>query len=157
MHYRNGLAAVAAVLAAGALVAPAAGSAAVGKSTQQRLDASGPEFLGHYKHVVVLYQENHSFDNLYGRWGDVGGDHLDGLADAPRRHTLQVAQDGTSYRCLPQDDVNLTSPRWPRRATTRPTASPTAGSPTSRSRSTTTSRPATRRARPRGSSPRTAY
>jgi acid phosphatase len=115
MHYRTGLAAVAAALAAGALVAPAAGSAAVGSSAHQRLDAAAaaakaPEFLGHYKHVVVLYQENHSFDNLYGRWGDVGGDHLDGLADAPRRHTLQVAEDGSPYRCLPQDDVNLTSP-----------------------------------------------
>src|SRR5436305_644969 len=29
--------------------------------------ASGP--LGHFKHIVVIYEENHSFDNLYGLWG----------------------------------------------------------------------------------------
>ena len=25
--------------------------------------------LGRYKHLVVIYEENHSFDNLYGQWG----------------------------------------------------------------------------------------
>jgi phospholipase C len=68
------------------------------------------EILGHYKHLVVLYQENHSFDNLYGRWGRVGGDRVDGVWNTPQRHTVQVAQDGTRYECLLQDDVNLTSP-----------------------------------------------
>ena len=28
--------------------------------------------IGGYKHLVVIYEENHSFDNLYGTWGRVG-------------------------------------------------------------------------------------
>jgi phospholipase C len=63
------------------------------------------------KHLVVIYQENHSFDNLYGDWGRVGGRAVDGAASARSgRHATQVAQDGTPYRCLLQNDVNLTSP-----------------------------------------------
>ncbi|WP_426563991.1 alkaline phosphatase family protein [Angustibacter sp. McL0619] len=60
--------------------------------------------------LVVIYQENHSFDNLFGSWGKVGGQQVDGLASATAQHATQVAQDGTAYGCLLQDDVNLTSP-----------------------------------------------
>jgi acid phosphatase len=63
--------------------------------------------LGHFKHLVVIYEENHSFDNLYGQWGNVNGQHLVGLADADAAHTLQVAQDGSTYDCLLQTDLNL--------------------------------------------------
>ena len=28
---------------------------------------------GGSKHLVVIYEENHSFDNLYGEWGAVNG------------------------------------------------------------------------------------
>jgi phospholipase C len=63
--------------------------------------------LGNYQHLVVIYEENHSFDNLYGLWGDVGGDHLDGLADRDAAHTTQIAQNGAAYTCLKQLDVNL--------------------------------------------------
>jgi acid phosphatase len=69
-----------------------------------------PTLPGGYKHLVVIYEENHSFDNLYGGWGDVRGQHVEGLADATTAHSTQIAQDGTPYACLPQDDVNLTSP-----------------------------------------------
>jgi phospholipase C len=58
----------------------------------------------------VIYQENHSFDNLYGRWGRVHGRRVRGLGQATAAQRTQVAQDGTRYRCLPQNDVNLTSP-----------------------------------------------
>ncbi len=64
--------------------------------------------LGGYTHLVVIYEENHSFDNLYGSWGRVRGDRVEGL-----RPVTQVAQDGTAYRCLLQNDVNLTSPPLP--------------------------------------------
>ena len=37
---------------------------------------TGP--LGTYKHIVVIYEENHSFDNLYGNWGSVDGQHVVG-------------------------------------------------------------------------------
>jgi acid phosphatase len=71
-------------------------------------ERSGP--LGHFKHLVVIYEENHSFDNLYGLWGDVDGQHVVGLSDADAAHTTQVAQNGAPYQCLMQLDVNLTSP-----------------------------------------------
>jgi phospholipase C len=57
------------------------------------------------KHIVVIYEENHSFDNLYGRWEKVNG-----RKDADPAHTVQVNQQGTPFQCLKQDDVNLTSP-----------------------------------------------
>ncbi len=63
--------------------------------------------LGNYQHIVVIYEENHSFDNLYGMWGDVNGQTLNGLAGADTAHTTQVAQDGSAYDCLKQLDVNL--------------------------------------------------
>src|SRR5215210_4414281 len=56
-------------------------------------------------HIVVIYQENHSFDNLYGRWKGVRG-----VGSADAAHTRQVKQDGSPFACLPQDDVNLTAP-----------------------------------------------
>jgi acid phosphatase len=60
------------------------------------------------RHFVVVYQENHSFDNLYGRWEGV-----DGIANADPAHTTQVGQNGAPYSCLLQNDVNLTSPPLP--------------------------------------------
>jgi acid phosphatase len=56
-------------------------------------------------HIVVIYEENHSFDNLYGGWEGVNG-----LADADPAHTTQVNQSGAPFTCLPQRDVNLTAP-----------------------------------------------
>jgi len=69
------------------------------------------ERLKGFNHIVVVYQENHSFDNLYGHWGEVDEDSVDGLSDAPTSRTVQVRQDNqTAYKCLLQNDVNLTSP-----------------------------------------------
>ncbi|TMC62010.1 MAG: phosphoesterase, partial [Chloroflexi bacterium] len=66
--------------------------------------------LGHFKHLVVIYEENHSFDNLYGTWGDVNGAHPEGIADADAAHTTQVDVAGNAYPCLLMSDVNLMSP-----------------------------------------------
>ena len=63
-------------------------------------------------HIVVVYQENHSFDNLYGRWEGVRG-----VRSADRAHTRQINQQGTPYTCLLQNDVNLTSPPLSARCT----------------------------------------
>ncbi len=63
-----------------------------------------------FKHLVVIYEENHSFDNLYGNWGSVGGKHVVGRSDATSSNTKQVAQDGSRYDCLLMTDVNLMSP-----------------------------------------------
>jgi acid phosphatase len=75
-------------------VVPAGGAAAAGSDRLSRIN-----------HIVVIYQENHSFDNLYGKWEGVNG-----LGHAPRARTVQVNQAGVPYRCLLQNDVNLTSP-----------------------------------------------
>jgi phospholipase C len=68
-----------------------------------------PTVAGRYRHLVVIYEENHSFDNLYGTWGPVNGQRVDGLP-TPASRTVQVAQNGEPYGCLLQNDVNLTSP-----------------------------------------------
>ncbi len=68
-----------------------------------------------FGHIVVIYQENHSFDSLYGLWGDVNGQRVNGLDGADPAHVIQVRADGkeTPYTCLLQNDVNLTSPPLP--------------------------------------------
>jgi len=76
---------------------PAAGSAG---------GSSDP--LSRINHIVVIYEENHSFDNLYGSWEGVNG-----RANADATHTLQIKEDGTTYTCLLEDDVNLESPPLP--------------------------------------------
>jgi len=53
-------------------------------------------------HFVVIYEENHSFDNLYGGW-----ERVNGLRDADRAHTRQVNQAGAPYSCLLQTDISL--------------------------------------------------
>jgi acid phosphatase len=72
----------------------------------------GQSQLSKINHIVVIYEENHSFDNLYGGWEGVNG-----RRDAKRASTLQVNQSGTPYRCLLQNDVNLTSPPLSARCT----------------------------------------
>src|SRR6266851_9947500 len=61
--------------------------------------------FGKINHIVVIYRENHSFDNLYGGWEGVNG-----RATADAAHTQQINQSGAPFNCLLQDDVNLTSP-----------------------------------------------
>src|SRR5437899_3191463 len=61
--------------------------------------------LSGINHIVVIYEENHSFDNLYGGWEGVNG-----RAGADPNHTLQIRQAGGNYSCLLQKDVNLTAP-----------------------------------------------
>ncbi|HZQ79841.1 MAG TPA: alkaline phosphatase family protein [Acidimicrobiia bacterium] len=62
-------------------------------------------------HIVVIYEENHSFDNLWSGWPGVDG--------AGGRMPAQVGQDGRRLDCLPQTDVNLTSPPRPVACTAR--------------------------------------
>jgi acid phosphatase len=64
-----------------------------------------------FNNIVVIIQENRSFDDLYGLWGEVNGQAVNGLPQADPAHTKQVqADNSTPYACLPQNDVNLTSP-----------------------------------------------
>ena len=98
------------ILAALVLGVPALGIPSAQGVGQHGASGKPPTFPGGFKHLVVIYEENHSFDNLYGGWGSVGGQDVDGLDDATAARTTQIAQDGTPYACLLQDDVNLTSP-----------------------------------------------
>jgi acid phosphatase len=90
---------LATAVAAGGLAlgaGPATASGRAGRAAQK---------LAKVDHVVVIYQENHSFDNLYGGWEDVNG-----LASADPAHTIQVNQAGAPFACLKQNDPSLTSP-----------------------------------------------
>ena len=70
---------VIALLAAAAIVAPARPA---GRATMT-------EQAGKVQHIVVIYEENHSFDNLYGGWEGVNG-----RSNADAAHTIQVGQGG---------------------------------------------------------------
>ncbi len=85
-----------AALAAALLIVPAAQAATTTSSSSQ---------LAQVKRIVVIYEENHSFDNLYGRW-----ERVNGVAKADRAHAIQVDQNGAPYKCLLQNDVNLATP-----------------------------------------------
>jgi phospholipase C len=99
--------------------------------------------LSRIGHIVVIYEENHSFDNLYGGW-----ERVDGVANADRRHTLQVDQAGRRYDCLLQVAVNLTSPPLPARCTDPAFPADTSSFfPNAPFASTTSSAPRTRPAR----------
>jgi len=49
------------------------------------------------KHVVVIYMENHSFDNLYGQFPGA-----DGIDNASEENLTQLDKDGRVYTNLPQ-------------------------------------------------------
>ena len=74
------------------------------KSAGQQIDQGIP---GKVDHLVVIYEENHSFDNLWGLWPGVNG-----IKNADAAHSTQVGQTAarTALPCLLQLDVNLTSP-----------------------------------------------
>src|SRR3954452_24157076 len=62
--------------------------------------------MGGYKNLVVIYEENHSFDNLDGLWGTAGRDRVNGVPQA-QAGTTQVDQAGNPIGCLYQNDANL--------------------------------------------------
>ena len=90
---------------AGALFAAVIASSAGAGAAAGQSASAGPDPLRKINHIVVIYEENHSFDNLYGTWEGVNG-----LANANAEHTAQVDQTGAPYSCLFQLDVNLTVP-----------------------------------------------
>ena len=71
--------------------------------------------LGKINHIVVIYEENHSFDNLFGGWEGVNG-----LADADAAHTTQLAQSGAALPWSARlTDVNLADAAGVRRVRKR--------------------------------------
>src|ERR1700749_3199169 len=55
-----------------------------------------PGGISQVNHVVVIYLENHSFDNLYGQFSGANG-----LSNATASNTTQVDATGTAYTSLP--------------------------------------------------------
>jgi phospholipase C len=84
----------------------------------------GESQLSKINHIVVIYEENHSFDNLYGSWEGVNG-----RSSADAAHTLQVKQTGTVFACLTQNDVNLAAVTPADCADTTGTPAGSAGTP----------------------------
>ena len=84
MRFVAGCAAVAlagAPLALGSTAADGAPSAQAPRHQVQQRPAR-PGLPGGFKHLVVIYEENHSFDNLYGGWGSVNGQRVNGRSRA---------------------------------------------------------------------------
>jgi len=96
-----------------------AAAAIVASSAPAEPGDGGREKLDKIQHIVVIYEENHSFDNVYGGWEGVNG-----RADASAANTTQVGQGGVPYTCLLQNDVNLTSPPLSADCTDTTTATP---------------------------------
>jgi acid phosphatase len=99
------LAGAVALIAVAGIAVGAAGAASQGSSKATATAAVAGQKLGKINHIVIIYEENHSFDNLYGGWEGVNG-----LANADAAHTTQINQSGAPFTCLLQNDVNLTSP-----------------------------------------------
>lgn len=64
-----------------------------------------PKEANKIKHVVVIYLENHSFDNLYGQFPGA-----DGLSNASSSNITQVDASGTPYTFLPSIPMSSAFP-----------------------------------------------
>jgi phospholipase C len=82
-----------------------AGAVALALATTGQAHAGVPGALASFDHLVVIYEENHSFDNLYGSWAPIAGQPVEGLAQASDPE--QVDQHGNPLGCLLQLDANL--------------------------------------------------
>lgn len=67
---------------------------------------AGPMGFAKVNHFVVIYMENHSFDNLYGEFS--GAEGLSGL-DAAAPNVAQVDQTGAPYAMLPMNAAGFPS------------------------------------------------
>ena len=80
---------------------PQMGGRTISLTPQERAGANATN------HLVVLWMQNNSFDKLFGTWGQVNGDQVDGIAQAPKGRVTQVNQDGKPMSCLLFNDYNL--------------------------------------------------
>lgn len=71
----------------------------------QHSEVSFEEGIPQIKHLVVIYMENHSFDNLYGEF-----EGANGLDNARKGNFIQVDKDGTAYQYLPEITRNSSFP-----------------------------------------------
>ncbi|AHF14306.1 alkaline phosphatase family protein [Niabella soli] len=71
----------------------------------QRQEVSFDEGIGKIKHLVVVYMENRSFDNLYGEFKGANG-----LKNARKGNFIQVNEKGIPYEYLPAIPRNNSFP-----------------------------------------------
>lgn len=74
-------------------------------SCRQGKKVSFDEGIKKINHVVVIYMENHSFDNLYGEFAGA-----DGLSNAQKANIIQVDENGKAYEYLPEIPRNSAFP-----------------------------------------------
>lgn len=84
-----------------------------------------PAGLDKIGHIIVIYLENHSFDNLYGNYPNP---EVEGLSKAKPERTLQTDREGKLYAQLPQVSIKdklghkSADPRFPPVLPNRPFA-----------------------------------
>src|SRR5690606_26324436 len=79
-------------------------SCAIGKKAQDQ-ETSFDQGIGQIKHLVVIYMENRSFDNLYGEFYGANG-----IKNAKKGNFLQVDENGKPYTYLPEIPRNNSFP-----------------------------------------------
>jgi phospholipase C len=85
------------VMAAGPVFTAVQAGASNGPGDEGNIGA-----LAGINHLVVVYDENHSFDNLYGSFPGANG-----ISRASDTSTTQVTLTGTAYATLPQSDPHI--------------------------------------------------
>ena len=118
------LAALAALFLVAAVASAGATSASPRTTAAGARAAAGP--LDNVKHVVVIYEENHSFDNLYGGWEGVNG--LRTRTQRTRRRSTSRARRTRACGRTTSTSRRRRRPRAPTRPTTSPARSRTRGS-----------------------------
>jgi len=86
------------------LVIIAISSCGTGKKAQ-RQGISFDEGIRQINHLVVVYMENHSFDNLYGEFRGANG-----IKNAKKGNFIQVDENGNPYKYLPEIPRNNSFP-----------------------------------------------
>ncbi len=79
-------------------------SCGINKKVQHK-ETSFDNGIGQIKHLVVIYMENHSFDNLYGEFKGANG-----IENAKKGNFVQVDKDGKPYKYLPEIPRNNSFP-----------------------------------------------
>lgn len=79
------------------------GGCSASKKAQQEVPFE--EGIQQIKHLVVIYMENHSFDNLYGEFKGANG-----IKNAKMGNYIQVDKDGKPYKYLPEISRNSSFP-----------------------------------------------
>ena len=81
------------------IMLPAIMTGFIGLSTPVLAATPASRSIQEVKNFVVIYMENHSFDNRFGSWEGVDG--------RIGTYVKQVNQEGSDFLCLPQTLTNL--------------------------------------------------